>query len=124
MDQSWMYDRVNSNRYGLEDGFVSGVEDFVIKAINRLDFLNDGGIRAHHDVAIELEKKLSRPPNLDELFMVTHKKKNGQWIDRRAENTYVRPSLCLNLISYMCLVFSYCINASILLPYCFHTAFS
>ncbi|KAL5080521.1 hypothetical protein RYX36_008942 [Vicia faba] len=46
------------------------------------------GRRAHHDVAIELEKKLSRPPNLDELFMVTHKKKNGQWVDRRAENTH------------------------------------
>ncbi|KAL5063937.1 hypothetical protein RYX36_025674 [Vicia faba] len=34
------------------------------------------------------EKKLSRPPNPDELFMVTHKKKNGQWVDRRAENTH------------------------------------
>ena len=40
-----MYDRVNSNRYGLKDEFVSGVEDFVNKAMNRPDFLNEGGIR-------------------------------------------------------------------------------
>ncbi|CAI8588925.1 unnamed protein product [Vicia faba] len=46
------------------------------------------GRRAHRDVAIELEKKLSRPPNLDELFMVTHKKKNGRWVGRDAENTH------------------------------------
>ncbi|CAI8596244.1 unnamed protein product [Vicia faba] len=45
MDQSWMYDRVNSNKYGLKDEFVSGVEDFVNKAMNRPDFLIDGGIR-------------------------------------------------------------------------------
>ncbi|XP_058731844.1 uncharacterized protein LOC131603526 isoform X1 [Vicia villosa] len=45
MDRSWMYDRVNSDRYGLKDGFVSGVEDFVNKAMNRPQFLNEGGIR-------------------------------------------------------------------------------
>ncbi|CAI8597398.1 unnamed protein product [Vicia faba] len=44
-DRSWICDRVNSNRYGLKDEFVSGVEDFVNKAMNRPDFLNDGGIR-------------------------------------------------------------------------------
>ncbi|CAI8584721.1 unnamed protein product [Vicia faba] len=27
-DRSWMYDRVNSDRYGLKDEFVNGVEDF------------------------------------------------------------------------------------------------
>src|SRR4051812_18951546 len=45
MDRSWMYDRVNSNRYGLKDEFVSGVEDFVNKAMNRPQFLDEGGIR-------------------------------------------------------------------------------
>lgn len=29
-----MYDRVNFNRYGLKDDFVSGVEDFVNKIMN------------------------------------------------------------------------------------------
>ncbi|KAL5099212.1 hypothetical protein RYX36_003539 [Vicia faba] len=46
------------------------------------------GRRAHYDVVIELEKKFSRPPNPDELFMVAHKKKNGQWVGRDAENTH------------------------------------
>ncbi|KAL5068111.1 hypothetical protein RYX36_018998 [Vicia faba] len=59
------------------------------------------GRGAHDDVAIELDKKLSRPLNPDELFMVTHKNKNGQWVDHRTENTYVIPFLCLNLISYL-----------------------
>ncbi|CAI8616561.1 unnamed protein product [Vicia faba] len=44
MNRSWMYDRVNSNRYCLKDEFVSGVEGFVSKAMNRPDFLNDEGI--------------------------------------------------------------------------------
>ena len=40
-----MYDRVNSNRYGMKDEFISGVEEFVNKAMNRPQFLNEGGIR-------------------------------------------------------------------------------
>ncbi|KAL5076671.1 hypothetical protein RYX36_015655, partial [Vicia faba] len=34
------------------------------------------------------KKKFSRPPNPDELFMVTHKKKNGKWVDCCSENTH------------------------------------
>lgn len=30
-----MYDRINTNMYGLKDEFVSGVENFVNKTMNR-----------------------------------------------------------------------------------------
>ncbi|KAL5058305.1 hypothetical protein RYX36_029909 [Vicia faba] len=42
--------------------------------------------RAHHDVSLDM--KLNRPPNPGELFMVTHKKKDGKWVDRCAEKTH------------------------------------
>ncbi|GAU51744.1 hypothetical protein TSUD_137390 [Trifolium subterraneum] len=32
--------------------------------------------------------KLGRPVHPDELFVVTHKKKNGEWVDRRSERTH------------------------------------
>jgi hypothetical protein len=40
-----MYDRVNSNRFGLKDSFLSGVEEFVNKAMEQPQFLNHGVIR-------------------------------------------------------------------------------
>lgn len=40
-----MYDRVNSNMYGLKDEFSTGVEDFVNKSMNQLQFFNEWGIR-------------------------------------------------------------------------------
>lgn len=40
-----MYDEVNSNRYGLKDEFVSGVEDFVSRCMSWPKNLNEGGIR-------------------------------------------------------------------------------
>ncbi|WJX83939.1 hypothetical protein P8452_66562 [Trifolium repens] len=45
MDRSWMYDRVNSNRFGLKDSFLSGVGEFVNKAMEQAQFLNHGVIR-------------------------------------------------------------------------------
>jgi len=35
------------------------------------------------------ERKYGRPVESDELFMVTHKNKNGAWIDTRSRETYV-----------------------------------
>lgn len=40
-----MHARVNSNRYGLKDGFFNGVDDFVNKAMNQPQVLNKGRIR-------------------------------------------------------------------------------
>ncbi|CAI8595991.1 unnamed protein product [Vicia faba] len=53
--------------------------------------------KAHHDVALDLEKKLSRPPNSDELFIVTHKKKDRKWVDRRSEKTHGMAGFLLEL---------------------------
>ena len=32
---------------------------------------------------------LGRPVHPDELFVATHKKRNGEWVDRRSEKTHV-----------------------------------
>ncbi|WJX62809.1 hypothetical protein P8452_47766 [Trifolium repens] len=45
MDRSWMYDKVNSNRFGLKDSFLSGVGEFVNKAMEQAQFLNHRVIR-------------------------------------------------------------------------------
>ncbi|KAL5102120.1 hypothetical protein RYX36_006447, partial [Vicia faba] len=47
------------------------------------------GCIAHHDIALELAKKLKRPTHPDEIFIATHKKKNGEWVDTRATKTHV-----------------------------------
>ncbi|GAU50633.1 hypothetical protein TSUD_410270 [Trifolium subterraneum] len=36
--------------------------------------------KAHHDIALDMSSKLGRPVDPDELFVVTHKKKNGNWV--------------------------------------------
>ncbi|WJX67427.1 hypothetical protein P8452_51893 [Trifolium repens] len=45
MDRSWRYHRVNSNMLGLKDSFLSGVGEFVNKAMEQAQFLNHGVIR-------------------------------------------------------------------------------
>jgi len=35
------------------------------------------------------ERKHGRPVNPDELFLVTHKKKDGAWVDTHAREVYV-----------------------------------
>ncbi|XP_058735947.1 uncharacterized protein LOC131608020 [Vicia villosa] len=50
--------------------------------------VHTSGRIAHHDVALELAKKLKRPAHPDELFIATHKKKNGEWVDERAAKTH------------------------------------
>ncbi|XP_058751639.1 uncharacterized protein LOC131645254 [Vicia villosa] len=50
--------------------------------------VHTSGRKAHHDVALELAKKLKRPAHPDELFIATHKKKNGEWVDERAATTH------------------------------------
>ncbi|XP_058731848.1 uncharacterized protein LOC131603526 isoform X2 [Vicia villosa] len=50
--------------------------------------VHTSGRRAHHDVALDLAKKLKRPAHPDELFIATHKKKNGEWVDERAATTH------------------------------------
>ncbi|XP_058763998.1 uncharacterized protein LOC131637430 [Vicia villosa] len=46
------------------------------------------GRKAHVDVALELSQELKRDVRPDELFLKTHKRKNGDWVDKRAESTY------------------------------------
>ena len=45
MHRRWMYDGVNLDRHGLKDHFVSGVAEFVEKAMTHPNFLVEGGIR-------------------------------------------------------------------------------
>ncbi|XP_045790558.1 uncharacterized protein LOC123885326 [Trifolium pratense] len=45
MDRTWMYNRVNDNRFGLKTEFVRGVKQFVKRTINRPIYLSEGGIR-------------------------------------------------------------------------------
>ncbi|KAK2352694.1 hypothetical protein QL285_090412 [Trifolium repens] len=45
MDRRWMYDAVNLYRHGLKDNFVTGVDEFVKKAMAHPNFLVEGGIR-------------------------------------------------------------------------------
>ncbi|KAK2364490.1 hypothetical protein QL285_089358 [Trifolium repens] len=44
MDHSWMYDRVNPNRFGFKDSFLRGVGELVNKAMEQPQFLNHGEI--------------------------------------------------------------------------------
>ncbi|KAK2360865.1 hypothetical protein QL285_086084 [Trifolium repens] len=44
MDHSWMYDRVNPNRFGFKDSFFSGVGELVNKAMEQPQILNHGEI--------------------------------------------------------------------------------
>ncbi|GAU39080.1 hypothetical protein TSUD_321510 [Trifolium subterraneum] len=45
MDRTWMYNRVNDDRFGLKTEFVRGVKQFVKRAIKRPIYLSEGGIR-------------------------------------------------------------------------------
>ncbi|XP_050919215.1 uncharacterized protein LOC127136731 [Lathyrus oleraceus] len=47
------------------------------------------GRKAHIDVALQLSRELQRDLRPDELFLKTHKRKNGEWVDSRAASTYV-----------------------------------
>ncbi|CAL5196179.1 unnamed protein product [Lathyrus oleraceus] len=46
------------------------------------------GRKAHIDVALQLSRELQRDLRPDELFLKTHKRKNGEWVDSRAASTY------------------------------------
>ncbi|XP_073221771.1 uncharacterized protein [Cicer arietinum] len=50
--------------------------------------VHTSGRKAHIDVAIELSNNLQRDLLPDELFLTTHKRKNGACVDSRAESTY------------------------------------
>ncbi|XP_050897738.1 uncharacterized protein LOC127104603 [Lathyrus oleraceus] len=57
------------------------------------------GRKAHIDVALQLSRELQRDLRPDELFLKTHKRKNGEWVDSRAASTYVssRKFYCINI---------------------------
>ncbi|XP_027904285.1 uncharacterized protein LOC114164025 isoform X2 [Vigna unguiculata] len=50
--------------------------------------LHSTGRKSHLDIALALERKYGRPVEPDELFLATHTKKNGGWVDGRARETY------------------------------------
>ncbi|XP_050878427.1 uncharacterized protein LOC127082225 [Lathyrus oleraceus] len=53
------------------------------------------GRKAHIDVALQLSRELQRDLRPDELFLKTHKRKNGEWVDSRATSTYFEiPTSC------------------------------
>ncbi|WJX51005.1 hypothetical protein P8452_37241 [Trifolium repens] len=48
------------------------------------------GRKSHVDVALSLARELGRSLDPDELFLATHKKKSGTWVDNRSQTTYKR----------------------------------
>ncbi|WJX72945.1 hypothetical protein P8452_56778 [Trifolium repens] len=52
--------------------------------------LHTSGRKAHVDVALELSNNLQKDLFPDELFLRTHKRKSGAWVDTRSEDTYAR----------------------------------
>ncbi|XP_027186606.1 uncharacterized protein [Cicer arietinum] len=58
------------------------------RASTRGGAVHTSGRKAHIDVAIELSNNLQRDLLPDELFLTTHKRKNGAWVDSRAKSTY------------------------------------
>ncbi|XP_058750947.1 uncharacterized protein LOC131623957 isoform X2 [Vicia villosa] len=48
------------------------------------------GRKAHVDVALSMAQELGRSVDPDELFLATHKKKSGNWVDNRSQTTYKR----------------------------------
>ncbi|KAK2390615.1 hypothetical protein QL285_064138 [Trifolium repens] len=50
--------------------------------------LHTTGRKAHHDLALDMGKIIGRPIYPDELFLATHKKKSGDWVDTRSKKTY------------------------------------
>ncbi|XP_050896801.1 uncharacterized protein LOC127103594 isoform X3 [Lathyrus oleraceus] len=46
------------------------------------------GRKAHVDVALSMAQELGRSVDPDELFLATHKKKSGNWVDNRSQTTY------------------------------------
>ncbi|XP_045831238.1 uncharacterized protein LOC123922577 [Trifolium pratense] len=50
--------------------------------------LHTTGRKAHHEIALDISSKLGRAVYPDELFVATHKKKTGDWVDRRSEKTH------------------------------------
>ncbi|WJX73767.1 hypothetical protein P8452_57512 [Trifolium repens] len=55
--------------------------------------LHTTGRKAHHDIALDMNAMLGRPVHPDELFVATHKKRNGEWVDRRSEKTHANRKL-------------------------------
>ncbi|XP_024638965.1 uncharacterized protein [Medicago truncatula] len=50
--------------------------------------VHTSGRKAHIDVALELSNNLQRDLDPDELFLYTHKRKTGEWVDSRSKATY------------------------------------
>ncbi|XP_058758798.1 uncharacterized protein LOC131632050 [Vicia villosa] len=59
------------------------------RASERGGAVHTSGRKAHIDIALELSHELQRDLRPDELFLKTHKRKNGEWVDKRAASTYV-----------------------------------
>nr|KYP47734.1 hypothetical protein KK1_030616 [Cajanus cajan] len=58
------------------------------RASTRGGALHTTGRKSHLEVALGLERKYGRPLDPDELFVATHTKKTGSWVDDRARDTY------------------------------------
>ncbi|KAK2361057.1 hypothetical protein QL285_086260 [Trifolium repens] len=72
-----------------EDDFKTRSERMKInRASSKGGALHTTGRKAHHDIALDMNAMLGRPVHPDELFVATHKKRNGEWVDRRSEKTH------------------------------------
>ncbi|GAU50457.1 hypothetical protein TSUD_240550 [Trifolium subterraneum] len=56
MDRTWMYNRLNANRHGLQEKFVRGVKNFVKKALKQPICISEGGISTAVNVRLYLYK--------------------------------------------------------------------
>ncbi|WJX28785.1 hypothetical protein P8452_17464 [Trifolium repens] len=69
---------------------ANGVANKDIIALSHGGALHTSGRKAHVDVALELSNNLQKDLFPDELFLRTHKRKSGAWVDTRSEDTYAK----------------------------------
>ncbi|GAU48783.1 hypothetical protein TSUD_406260 [Trifolium subterraneum] len=84
-NEGWTY---LTNSWQQEDFKLHSQRNKINRASSKGGALHTTGRKAHHDIALDMATKLRRPVHPDELFVVTHKKKNGDWVDRRSERTH------------------------------------
>ncbi|XP_058762805.1 uncharacterized protein LOC131636165 [Vicia villosa] len=84
-DEAW----VGLQNHWKEPEFLAvSSQNKINRASARGGAVHTSGRKAHLDVALELSHELQRDLRPDELFLKTHKRKNGEWVDNRAASTY------------------------------------
>ncbi|WJX72913.1 hypothetical protein P8452_56748 [Trifolium repens] len=83
--EGWKY---LNDRWKEDDFKIRSERMKINRASSKGGALHTTGRKAHHDIALDMNAMLGRPVHPDELFVATHKKRNGEWVDRRSEKTH------------------------------------